>query len=140
MRVGQASPCIPGYTVAARSPEPPICADRLCGHVNTTGDRCALPAGVRFSAATRADRAVIDLDPLWRLVIVLAAAGVIPLLLALDWVARRIRDSCTAVLLRSWWRGHCRRRPHRRHASAPAGPERARRAPGPAGRHARRVP
>jgi hypothetical protein len=145
MRVGQASPCIPGYTVVARSPEPLICADRLCGHVNTTGDRCALPAGARFSAATRVGRAVIDLDPLWRLVIVLAAAGVIPLLLALDWVTRRIRDSCTAVLLRSWWRGHCRRRPHRRrphrrHASAPAGPERARRALGPAGRHARRAP
>jgi hypothetical protein len=75
---------------------------------------------------------VIDLDPLWRLVIVLAAVGVIPLLFALDWVARRIRDSCTAVLMRSWWRGYCRRRPHRRHASAPAGPERARHAPGPA--------
>lgn len=45
---------------------------------------------------------MIDLDPLWRLVIVLAVLGVIPLLLALDWVARRTRDSCTAVLLRIW--------------------------------------
>lgn len=32
---------------------------------------------------------MIDLDPLWRLVIVFAAFGVIPLLLALGWAVRR---------------------------------------------------
>lgn len=79
--------------------------------------------------------AVIELDPLWRLVIVLTAFGVIPLLLALGWVARRIGDSCTAVLLRSWWRGYFHRRP----TSAPAGPQRARHALRSAGRHARRA-
>ncbi len=44
---------------------------------------------------------MIDLDPLWRLVIALAALGMVPLLLALDRAARRVRDSYTAVLLRS---------------------------------------
>lgn len=82
---------------------------------------------------------MIDLDPLWRLVIVLAALGVIPLLLALEWAARRARDSYTAVLLRSRYRGH-RRRTRRRHPSTPAGPGRAPDAPGPVGRHAWRNP
>jgi hypothetical protein len=80
-----------------------------------------------------AGRHVIDLDPLWRLMVILAALGVIPLLLALEWVARRARDSCTAVLLRSWWRGQRRRRTHRRHPSTPAGPGRATDAPAPSG-------
>ncbi|MGH8920079.1 MAG: hypothetical protein ACRD0H_17400, partial [Actinomycetes bacterium] len=80
-------------------------------------------------------RAVMDLDPLWRLVIALAAFGGLPLLLALGWVARRVEDSCTAVLLRSWCRGHVRR-VRRRRGSTPAGPGRAPDAPGPAGRHA----
>ncbi|MGH3932620.1 MAG: hypothetical protein ACRDTF_21900 [Pseudonocardiaceae bacterium] len=73
---------------------------------------------------------MIDIDSLWRMLILLAAAGVLPLLLALGWVARRVADSCTAVLLRSWWRGHRRRfrRRHRRHASTPVGPELARHA------------
>ncbi|MGQ0776126.1 MAG: hypothetical protein ACT4NY_17160 [Pseudonocardiales bacterium] len=88
---------------------------------------------------------MIDLDPWWRLVIVAAALGVLPLLLALGWVARRIRDSCTAVLLRSWWRGRFRRRTRRRYpstpgTSTPAGPGGAPDAPGPAGRHAWRKP
>ena len=33
---------------------------------------------------------MIDLDPLWRLVVVLAAFGVIPLLLAMGWAVRRV--------------------------------------------------
>ncbi|MCA1674225.1 MAG: hypothetical protein LC799_19220 [Actinobacteria bacterium] len=78
-----------------------------------------------------------NLDLLWRLVLVLAALGVIPLLLALDWVARRARDSYTAVLLRSWYRGHCCRRRRSRHTSTPAGPGRAPDALGPAGPHSR---
>ncbi|MGH3941170.1 MAG: hypothetical protein ACRDTG_21545 [Pseudonocardiaceae bacterium] len=82
---------------------------------------------------------MIEFDPLWRLVIPLAAFGVIPLLLALGWVARRIRNSCTAVLLRSWWRGYFRRRPRHRPVSASVGPRRARHALRPAGRHARRA-
>ncbi len=87
---------------------------------------------------------MIDLDLLWRLVIVLASLGVIPLLLMLGWVARRVRDSYTRardsyteVLLGSCYRGHRRRRKRLRHTSTPAG---ARRAPGPAGRHSRRNP
>ncbi|MGH3925980.1 MAG: hypothetical protein ACRDTT_24500 [Pseudonocardiaceae bacterium] len=80
-----------------RNPELVSCADRLCGHGNPTGDRCTLPPGPGFSVATRAGRVVIDLDPLWRLVVLLAGFGMIPLLLALGWVACRARDSCTAV-------------------------------------------
>ncbi|MDQ3055037.1 MAG: hypothetical protein M3R66_14850 [Actinomycetota bacterium] len=87
---------------------------------------------------------MIDLDPRWRLVIVLAALGVIPLLLGLGWIARRVRDSYTRarhayveLLLRSSYRGHHHRK-HRRHTSTPAGPGRAPDAPGPAGRHSRR--
>ncbi|MGH3903747.1 MAG: hypothetical protein ACRDTE_06105 [Pseudonocardiaceae bacterium] len=82
---------------------------------------------------------MIDLDPLWRIVIVLASLGVIPLLQTVGWATRKARDSYTAVLIRSWCNGHRRRR-HRRHRqSAPAGPGRAPDAPGPAGRHARRT-
>ena len=66
---------------------------------------------------------VIDLDTLSRLVIVLAPLIAILLLVTLGWVARQIRDSCSAVLLRSWWRGHRRRA--RRRKLTPAGPERA---------------
>ena len=80
---------------------------------------------------------MIDLDLLWRLVIVLASLGVIPLLLMLGWVARRVRDSYTEVLLGSCYRGHRRRRKRPRHTSTPAGPRRAPDAPGPAGRHSR---
>ncbi|MGQ0776538.1 MAG: hypothetical protein ACT4NY_19285 [Pseudonocardiales bacterium] len=65
---------------------------------------------------------MIDLDTLSRLVIVLAPLVVIPVLLALGWVARRVRHSSSAVLLRSWWRGHRRRSRHRRRSiTAPAG-------------------
>jgi len=113
----------------------------LCQHnrrsVSTT-------AGARSSTAARTGRHVIDLDPRWRLVIVLAALGVIPLLLGLGWIARRVRDSYTRarhayveLLLRSSYRGHHHRK-HRRHTSTPAGPGRAPDAPGPAGRHSRR--
>ncbi|MGH3912163.1 MAG: hypothetical protein ACRDTC_01935 [Pseudonocardiaceae bacterium] len=136
---GQPSPCTPGDTGAVGNPGPLSCADRLCGHGNPTGDRCTLPAGAGSSAATWAGPVVIELDPLWRLVILLAAFGAIPLLLVLGWVARRIGDSCTAVLLRSWWRGYFRRRPHHRPASAPVGPRRARHALRSVGRHARRA-
>ena len=89
---------------------------------------------------------MIDLDPRWRLVIVLAALGVIPLLLGLGWIARRVRDSYTRarhayieLLLRSSYRGH-RHRKHRPHTSTPGGPGRAPDAPGPAGRHRWRTP
>jgi hypothetical protein len=57
---------------------------------------------------------VLDLEPLWRLLIILSAAGVIPLLLVAGWAAHTVRDSCTALLVRSWWRGH-RRQWQRRH-------------------------
>ena len=90
---------------------------------------------------------MIDLDPQWRLVIVLAALGVIPLLLALGWITRRARDSYTRardayieLLLRSSYRRHRRRSKHRRYTSTPAGPGRAPDAPDPAGHHARRSP
>jgi hypothetical protein len=90
---------------------------------------------------------VIDLDLRWRLVIVLAALGVIPLLLAVGWVARSVRDfyikardSYTEALLRSGHRGHHRRRKHRSNPSTPAGPGRTPDAPGPAGRHRWRTP
>lgn len=106
---------------------------------------------------------MIDLDPRWRLVIILVALGVIPLLLALGWIARKVRDSYTTardsyttardayttardaytdmLLLRSSHRAHLRRRrKRRRHASTPSGPGRAPDAPGPAGRHFRRNP
>jgi hypothetical protein len=53
---------------------------------------------------------VIDLDPLWRLVIVLAACGVIPLLLLGAALVRGVQNSISVVLLRSWCRGHLRRR------------------------------
>ena len=89
---------------------------------------------------------MIDLDPQWRLVIVLAALGVIPLLLALGWITRRARESYTRardaymeLLLRSSHCGHHHRK-HRSHTSTPAGPGRAPDAPGPAGRHSRRSP
>lgn len=48
---------------------------------------------------------VIELDPWWRLVVVLGALGVVPLLLAGEVVLRAARRSVTVVLLRSWWRG-----------------------------------
>lgn len=76
---------------------------------------------------------MIDLDPLWRVAIVLASVGVIPVLLALEWVDRRARDSYAAVLMRSWWRGHRRRL---RHTRTPAVAD----APAPAERHARANP
>ena len=92
-------------------------------------------------------RHMIDLDLLWRLVIVLAALGVIPLLLVLGWVARRVRDSYTRardsyteVLLGSCYRGHRRRHKRPRHTSTPAGARRAPDVPSPAGRHSRRNP
>ncbi|MGH3924471.1 MAG: hypothetical protein ACRDS9_14585 [Pseudonocardiaceae bacterium] len=44
---------------------------------------------------------MIGLDPLENLAIILAAFGIIPLLLTLGWVARRARDSYTVALLRS---------------------------------------
>ncbi|MGH3913471.1 MAG: hypothetical protein ACRDTC_08680 [Pseudonocardiaceae bacterium] len=62
---------------------------------------------------------MIDLDPWWRLMIATTALGMLPLLLTLGWVARRISGSCTAVLLRSWWRGRFRRRPRRRRPPTP---------------------
>ncbi|MGQ0777213.1 MAG: hypothetical protein ACT4NY_22820 [Pseudonocardiales bacterium] len=80
---------------------------------------------------------MIDLDPLWRLVIVLATFGAIPLLLALGWATRRARDSYTAVLLRSWWRGHRRSWQRRYHRRTLAGPRRAPDALRPAGHHPR---
>ena len=89
---------------------------------------------------------MIDLDPQWRLVIVIAVLGVIPLLLALGWVIRRVRESYTRardaytdMLLRSSGT-HRRRRQRRQRKSTPAGPGRVPDAPGPAGRHARRHP
>ncbi|MCA1675617.1 MAG: hypothetical protein LC799_26705 [Actinobacteria bacterium] len=90
---------------------------------------------------------MIDLDPLWRLLIALSAFGVIPLLMAVGWAVRAVRDSYTAVLIRSWWRGQRHRKRHRRsrhrhsrhsHRSTPAGSGRCPDAPGPAGHHPRR--
>lgn len=89
---------------------------------------------------------MIDLDPHWRVVIVLAALGVIPLLLGLGWITRWVRDSYNRardahieLLLRSNHRRHRRRRGPR-HTSTPAGPGRVPDAPGPAGRHRWRSP
>lgn len=62
---------------------------------------------------------MIDLDPLGRLALVLGAFAALPLLLSGTWAARKAEDSCTVVLLRSWCRGH-RRRKRRRHTSTPA--------------------
>ena len=118
------------------------CADRLSGYVSATDDRGTLPAGATSSTATRTGRHVIDLDPHWRVVIVLAALGVIPLLLALGWITRRVRDSYTRardayteLLLRSSYRRHRHRR-----TSTPAGPRLVPNARGHTGRHSRRKP
>ncbi|MGH3813241.1 MAG: hypothetical protein ACRDUV_12395 [Pseudonocardiaceae bacterium] len=82
---------------------------------------------------------MIDLDPLWYLVVVLAALGVIPLLLALGRAARSARHSATAMISRSSNRGH-RRRTRGRNTLTLAGTRRAPDAPGRAGRHARHTP
>lgn len=130
---------LPRHTVAARRVEPPTYADRILGYVSSTGDREEPPADARSSTATKAGGGVIDLDPLWRLVIVLTTFGAIPLLLTLGWAIRKARDSYTAVLLRSWWRGHRRSWQRRRHRRTPAGSGRAPDALGPAGHHPRRA-
>lgn len=81
---------------------------------------------------------MIDLDPLWRLVIAFVMFGAIPLLLVAGWVARKIRDSCTAVLVRSWCNGYLRRKRH--HAPAPAGPGQDFDTPGSPAHYLRRNP
>lgn len=63
---------------------------------------------------------MIDLDPLWRLGIVLSAFAVVPVLLGAEWVVRRASGTCTAALWRTRRRRYRRRKRHRRGRGRPA--------------------
>jgi hypothetical protein len=78
---GWVSRCPPQHPLAARRAEPLTCADSLSGHGSATGQRYTTR---RRHSSTATGKHVIDLDPRWRVVIVLAAFAVIPLLLTLS--------------------------------------------------------
>jgi hypothetical protein len=47
---------------------------------------------------------VIGLPPIWRLVLLVAAVGLLPTLILVDWAARQLARSYLGARLRGWWR------------------------------------
>lgn len=47
---------------------------------------------------------MISLPPTWRLVIFIAAVGLLPTMVFMSWLARQWAGSCMCARLRGWWR------------------------------------
>jgi hypothetical protein len=47
---------------------------------------------------------MISLPPTWRLVLFVAAVGLLPILVFVHWLARQWARSYVAARLRGWWR------------------------------------
>jgi hypothetical protein len=47
---------------------------------------------------------MISLPPTWRLVLFIAAVGLLPTLMFVNWLARQIARSYLGARLRGWWR------------------------------------
>jgi hypothetical protein len=47
---------------------------------------------------------MIDLPPTWRLVLFVAAVGLLPTLVLVNWLARQWARSYLGARLRGWWR------------------------------------
>jgi len=47
---------------------------------------------------------MISLPPMWRLVLFVAAVGLLPTLVFVNWLARQLARSYLGARLRGWWR------------------------------------
>jgi hypothetical protein len=47
---------------------------------------------------------MINLPPTWRLVLFVAAVGVLPTLMFVNWIAQQLARSILGARLRGWWR------------------------------------
>src|SRR5262249_30463689 len=47
---------------------------------------------------------VIGLSLAWRLALLVAAVGLLPTVILVNWVARQVARSCLGARLRGWWR------------------------------------
>jgi hypothetical protein len=52
---------------------------------------------------------MIDLPPTWRLVLFVAAVGLLPTLVFVQWAARQLAHSILGARLRGWWQSSARR-------------------------------
>jgi hypothetical protein len=62
---------------------------------------------------------MISLPPTWRLVVFVAALGLLPTLLFVNWLARQCARSYLGAPVRGWWLAHTAQRPTHKQASDP---------------------